>query len=369
MSTLPAAPPVAPASHPPPQHAEPQTPPPPAAIDGALPAGLDAILQVHETCAREPARPLRGARIPTPSREASPRRAGVWSQELVKAGATLTIPRDAQVNILLGVVVRGEATVRALESRDGAPPLAAWGALRAAGAGVVLTARQPDTRLVLAVVTDGKAVGELGAPVAWKAPKARPAPLETRDLAKSDDLVWAGGAMHARLGFEKGRASLGLLLASRDAGVARHRHDDAWEVLVALRTRAARSSSPRTPRGTWAAAWWQPSRAGPRTPGNPPAPSRSLRCSCTCRPARSSGSARAGEETLGQSSIRRHTKHMKHGTILVPMLRRSLSVLLPLLTAAGCANLVGLNSLEEVECVSNCGQAGAASGAAGGVLG
>ena len=56
---------------------------------------------------------------------------------------------------------------------------------------------------------------------------------------------------------------------------------------------------------------------------------------------------------------------MKHGTIFVPMLRRSLSVLLPLLTAAGCANLVGLNSLEEVECVSNCGQAGAASGAAG----
>lgn len=236
MSTLPAAPPVAPASPPPPRRApQPQAPPAPAAIDGALPAGLDVTLQVHETCART-CSPAAGRAYPDAVARA-PSPAGVWSQDLVKAGATLTIPRDAQVD-LLGVVVRGEATVRALESRDELP-LAAWGALRAAGAGVVLTARQPDTRLVLAVVTDGKAVSELGAPVAWKAPKARPAPLETRDLAKSDDLAWAGGAMHARLGFEKGRASLGLLLASRDAGVARHRHDDAWEVLVALRADGA----------------------------------------------------------------------------------------------------------------------------------
>ena len=41
--------------------------------------------------------------------------------------------------------------------------------------------------------------------------------------------------MHARLGIESGRASLGILLAGRDASVPRHRHETSWEVLMALR--------------------------------------------------------------------------------------------------------------------------------------
>src|SRR5262249_52438885 len=49
------------------------------------------------------------------------------------------------------------------------------------------------------------------------------------------DLTWAGGAMHARLGFEgPARASLGVLMASKDAAVPPHRHDTSWEVLCAL---------------------------------------------------------------------------------------------------------------------------------------
>lgn len=42
--------------------------------------------------------------------------------------------------------------------------------------------------------------------------------------------------MHARIAFEgEGqRASLGLLMASKDAPVAEHRHDTSWEILIAL---------------------------------------------------------------------------------------------------------------------------------------
>jgi hypothetical protein len=70
--------------------------------------------------------------------------------------------------------------------------------------------------------------------LAWK---TRPVPVQTADLAVAKDLAWAGGAMHARIGFEgeSQRASLGLLIGSKDAPVAQHTHEGSWEILVALR--------------------------------------------------------------------------------------------------------------------------------------
>ena len=43
--------------------------------------------------------------------------------------------------------------------------------------------------------------------------------------------------MHARIGFEGDgqKASLGVLLGSKDAPVTQHKHDGSWEILVALR--------------------------------------------------------------------------------------------------------------------------------------
>jgi mannose-6-phosphate isomerase-like protein (cupin superfamily) len=43
--------------------------------------------------------------------------------------------------------------------------------------------------------------------------------------------------MHARIAFEGAgqKASLGMLMASKDAPVPQHQHDDAWEILAVLR--------------------------------------------------------------------------------------------------------------------------------------
>ena len=61
--------------------------------------------------------------------------------------------------------------------------------------------------------------------------------FESVNLAEAKDLAWGGGALHARIGFEGSgqRASLGVLMVSKDAPVAQHRHDTSWEILVALR--------------------------------------------------------------------------------------------------------------------------------------
>lgn len=160
----------------------------------------------------------------------------VWSQDLVAKGAALRFPRHGAVDIY-GVVLKGAVTLRGDEG--GAPlPAQRWTAFRAPGAGVSIAAVEPGARFVVAVVTGGEplrdAVGTAKDKAAWK---KRAAPLATTDLAAARDLAWGGGAMHARLGFRGSdqRASLGLLMASADAPVPRHRHDDAWEILVALR--------------------------------------------------------------------------------------------------------------------------------------
>jgi quercetin dioxygenase-like cupin family protein len=160
----------------------------------------------------------------------------VWSHDLGAPGATVRFPRHASVDVY-GVVLKGAVTLR---GDEGGPALGAkrWVAFRAPGAGASVAASEAGARVLLAVVTAGEPLRDaLATPAAGAAWKTRPAALAVVDLAASKDLAWGGGAMHARLGFQGAgqRASLGLLMASADAQVARHRHDDAWEILVALR--------------------------------------------------------------------------------------------------------------------------------------
>ena len=170
----------------------------------------------------------------------------VWSHDLAAAGAAVRFPRHGSVDVY-GVVLKGSVTVR---GDEGGAPLAAqrWTAFRAPGGGATVATAEAGARVMLAVVSGGEPLRDaLATPAAKAAWKARPAPLAVVDLTASMDLSWGGGAMHARLGFQGSgqRASLGLLMASADAPVARHRHDDAWEILVALRASgsAARAAS------------------------------------------------------------------------------------------------------------------------------
>lgn len=230
--------------------ARPAAPPPPpvSAIPGDLPRDLDASLAARAACDKgECALAELVPKGVTPDPGAP---AALWSHDLA-ARATLTFPRSARADVY-GVVVKGAVKVRGVEAAR-AELAGTWAAFRLPGAGGSLRAEGGPARVVLAVVSDGAPIAEAaaadrakGAPkLAWK---ARPAPVTVVDLTRAEDLAWASGSMHARIAFEGAgqRAALGVLLASKDARVAPHAHDGAWEILGALRPSGAfrRASAP-----------------------------------------------------------------------------------------------------------------------------
>ena len=58
--------------------------------------------------------------------------------------------------------------------------------------------------------------------------------VEVINLNESEQLDWAGGKAHARLGFDAGRASFGLLYSDANVGVPRHAHAESTEVVGLL---------------------------------------------------------------------------------------------------------------------------------------
>jgi mannose-6-phosphate isomerase-like protein (cupin superfamily) len=225
---------------------------PKASAPADLPADLTAPLAVHVTCDQtECAVP--GLYPPSPAIDGKAP-AVLWSHDLGGAsspGAAVSFPRHAGVD-LFGVVLRGRVQVKDTDAAAAAMTIAPWGAFRAPGAGVRVMA-DTSARVVFAVVSGGEAIADVvvklrgkdRAKLEWQ---TRPSPIEAVDLARTADLSWAGGAMHARIGFEgdKQRASLGLLIASKDTPVAQHQHDTSWELLAVLRGAgtAKRASGP-----------------------------------------------------------------------------------------------------------------------------
>jgi hypothetical protein len=212
--------------------------PPASPIDAELPSRIDALLERRAEC-RKPTCALRALlpeAVALSANDKAP--AQLWEQILAE-GSTLSFPRDVEVD-LLGVVVGGALELASAGEKAQAP-LTMWGAFRAPGAGLSLRAKGGEARVVLVMATSGEPLVEASArlaqhakEVAWK---QRPAPIARIDLNAQPDLAWEGGARHARLGFEPSsspRASLGLLLLSRDAGVAEHVHDKEWELLAAF---------------------------------------------------------------------------------------------------------------------------------------
>lgn len=235
---------VLPAKPPPPEKTaeapKPMAPAGPSAITGDLPTDIDGKLAAADTCAKKecpladlyPALALQGIDAKAP--------AAVWSHDITEKGQAVVFPKHAGVDVY-GVTLKGSVTIKGAEAKTGADAVR-WVAFRAPGGGVSVTANEPGSRVVFAVVGGGNAIADVAAELKGKDKKkldwkARPAPIQTTDLAGSKDLAWLGGAMHARIGFEgEGqKASLGVLIASKDAAVAPHTHDTSWEMLVALR--------------------------------------------------------------------------------------------------------------------------------------
>lgn len=211
--------------------------PAPEPISGELPADLDAKLVTHATCKDREC--LVPGLYPAGAAADGGAPAAIWSHDLPEKGTSLTFPRHSGVD-LFGIVLSGKVRVRPLEPGAKTFDLGRWGAFRAPGAGVAVVATDGAARVVLAIAGEGAPIAETAAllkerktllQVAWR---ARPAPVTTADVAAAPDLSWGKGAMHARVAFEGGRASFGLLLASRDAPVAPHTHDASWEILAAL---------------------------------------------------------------------------------------------------------------------------------------
>ncbi|MCU0691390.1 MAG: cupin domain-containing protein [Polyangiaceae bacterium] len=163
----------------------------------------------------------------------------VW-QEVMGPDVKLDFPRVKGLS-LAGVVLRGVVTVSPAEG-GALAALEPWRVFLAPGVGVTLRAT-PDAASVLLVAFAQHGPLEQRLAAAQRDNKAsywekRPAPVVLRDLEGADDLSWASGHAHARVGLDAAlspQAYLGALVTYPKLSVANHQHEQSWEVLIPLR--------------------------------------------------------------------------------------------------------------------------------------
>jgi mannose-6-phosphate isomerase-like protein (cupin superfamily) len=249
--------------------------PPPVPIDAALPTVPPHPLDRRAECARDTC--TLAHIVPDEVRPALSDGAPVvvWEQALAER-ASVTIPRDEGVEVM-GVVLDGSLDLTPMEEAPKARTVGGrFTAFRAPGGGITLTGtggKAARAALVVAVAVDGGAGGlgahldqrdRPGAPPGWSW-NVRHKRIDTFAFADVAPLSWGGGAYHARIGWEASRyrwseggpsgaktgdggghphtpwevddhpaAVVDLLVFSRNAGVAEHAHDHAWEVLAVI---------------------------------------------------------------------------------------------------------------------------------------
>lgn len=169
----------------------------------------------------------------------------IWEQVIAER-SSVAFPRDEVIEVM-GVVLDGSVDLTAMEAAPKATTVGArWAAFRAPGGGVTLNGtggKAARVALVVATSEAGKSLGahleqrdRPGAPPSWNW-HARPKRIETFSFADRPDLAWAGGALHARIGWDaddKPAAVIDLLRFSASAGVAEHDHAREWEILAVL---------------------------------------------------------------------------------------------------------------------------------------
>lgn len=180
-----------------------------------------------------------------------------WEQGLPPR-VVLTFPKHVGLDLYV-VLFDGEVSIKADDIAGKQKRLWRWNAARVPGLGAMVESKEP-TRAIFVLVANapGSTLGQAAA----AAPKAgwskRPAPVTSVELDKQPDLAWGGGAYHARLGFEDGSASLGALMASKNAPVRQNVHEREWEILAILsgdgtlvRTRDGREDATPIAAGTF----------------------------------------------------------------------------------------------------------------------
>ncbi len=217
----------------------PAAPAGPSPIPSDLPADVDGKLSAHESCTQKECA-VAGLYPPLVAIDGKAP-AAVWSHDLAAENTSLSFPKHRGVDVY-GVVLKGSAAIVGAEPKAARQTASPWTAFHAPGAGFSVIASAPNTRVIFALVGEGEGIAETVVKLRGKDAKKlqwteRRAPIALADLKAAKDLSWGGGAMHARIAFEgEGqRASLGLLMASKDAPVPEHRHDTSWEILAVLK--------------------------------------------------------------------------------------------------------------------------------------
>jgi mannose-6-phosphate isomerase-like protein (cupin superfamily) len=146
----------------------------------------------------------------------------------------LTFPKHAGLDLYV-VLFDGEVSIKADDIAGKQKRLWPWNAARVPGLGAMVECKEPTRAIfVLVANTPGGTMGQAAAAAPKAAWSKRPAAVTSVELDKQPDLAWGGGAYHARLGFEDGSASLGALMASKNARVRPHVHEREWEILAVL---------------------------------------------------------------------------------------------------------------------------------------
>jgi mannose-6-phosphate isomerase-like protein (cupin superfamily) len=242
--------------------------PPPEPIASALPIDLGTKVPPfpHRAVAPDKVSTIARGAIPVPEGLASQIDPALpffaWEQVLPPR-VVLTFPKHVGLDLYV-VVFDGEVSIKGEDIAGKQKRLWRWNAARVPGLGAMIECKEP-TRAILVLVanTPGGSLGQVGQAAAqgqkvgWT---KRPAPVTSVEIDQQPDLTWGGGAYHARLGFEDGSASLGSLVASKNAPVAQHVHDREWEILAILsgdgtllRTVSGREDDTPIAAGTFAA--------------------------------------------------------------------------------------------------------------------
>jgi mannose-6-phosphate isomerase-like protein (cupin superfamily) len=227
------------------------TSPPPDPIAAKLPIDLGAKVPPF------PHRAVAPPKLPTFARGIVPVPEGLASQidptlpffaweQVLPPGVVLTFLKHVGLDLYV-VLFEGEVSIKAGDIEGKQKRLWRWNAARVPGLGAMVECKEP-TRAIFVLVTNtpGTTLGQAGASgqkVDWS---TRPAPVVSVELDKQPDLAWGGGAYHARLGFEDGSASLGTLMASKNAPIPQNVHDREWEILAVL---SGEGTLVRTPAG------------------------------------------------------------------------------------------------------------------------
>ena len=225
---------------PPPGSATPaDTSPPPEPMASALPVDLGKKVPPF------PHRAVSPEKIPTVARGVVPLPEGLASQmdpavpffaweQVLPPRVVLTFPKHVGLDLYV-VLFDGEISIKADDIAGKQKRLWRWNAARVPGLGAMVESKEP-TRAVFVLVANapGGTMGQAaaaGQKVGWS---KRPAPVVSVEIDKQPDLAWGGGAYHARFGFVDGSASLGSLMASKNAPVRRNVHEHEWEILAIL---------------------------------------------------------------------------------------------------------------------------------------